>query len=194
MGQYFRAVILTDDKKEIKKYAESWDFKYEHNGEKWTCLAKLIEHSYIGDAFVSAVEKTFVNNPQRLVWAGDYADEFSEGKNLYDLCGGKMKIRQNKRADLEMLEGMRCINHDKKQYYIIPTSKSDEFVFDPLPILTSDGNGCGGGDYFGEWSKELVGTWRGDMIEIRTKTPKGYERIYPEFMESWMKGYYQRKH
>lgn len=192
MGQYFKAVILTDDKKGIKKYAEPYDFKYVSEGQEFCILAKLTEHSYIGNLFVAAVEKTFVNNPQRLVWAGDYADEFSEGKNLHELCEGKPRIRQNKKADLEMLEGMRCINHDKKQYYIIPTRKSDEFVFDPLPILTSEGNGCGGGDYFGEWSKELVGTWRADMIEIRTKAPKGYDRIYPEFMESWMKGYYER--
>lgn len=192
MGQYFRAVILTDDKKEIKKYAESWNFKYEWEGTEMMCLAKMTEHSYIGNQFVAAVEKTFVNNPQRLVWAGDYADELEGGMNLFDLCEGKPRIRQNKKADLEMLEGMRCINHDKKQYYIIPTEKSDELVFDPLPILTCEGNGRGGGDYFGEWNKDLVGTWRGDMIEIRTKSPKGYERIYPEFMVSWMKGYYER--
>ena len=195
MGQYFRAVILTDDKNEIKAYAEPHDFKREFNGGTFTCFSKLTEHSYIGNVFVANIEKKFVNNPQRLVWAGDYADELECGKNLYDLCEleAHKKIRQNKRADLEMLEGMRVINHDKKQYFIMPTRKSDECVFDPLPILTCEGSGSGGGDYYGDWNKELVGTWCGDMIEIRTKAPKGYERIYPEFMESWMSGYYEKE-
>ena len=195
MGQYFMAVILTDDKKEIKAYAEPHDFKYEFNGKTFSCYSKLTEHSYVGNDFVANVEKKLVNKPQRLVWAGDYADKQECGKNLYDLCEleGHKKIRQNKKADLEMLEGMRVINHDKKQYFIMSTRKSDECVFDPLPILTCDNNGNGGGDYYGDWNKELVGTWSGDMIEIRTKAPKGYNRIYPEFMESWMNGYYERE-
>lgn len=195
MGQYFRAVILTDDKKEIKEYAVSWDFKYTWKGTGLCCLAKLLEHSYIGNEFVSAVEKKLVNNPQRLVWAGDYADELEDGKNLFELCEGHKKIKQNKKADLEMLEGMRVINHDKKQYYVNPTSRSDESVFDPLPILTCEGNGRGGGDYDDSrnWNLDMVGTWHGDTIEFRTKAPKGYERIYPEFMCDWMKGYYEKE-
>ena len=47
MGQYYNAVILADNKKKVKAWVYSRDFS---NG------LKLMEHSYIGNNFVSAFE------------------------------------------------------------------------------------------------------------------------------------------
>ena len=66
MGRYYGAVSI--DKKE---YLERYDYG---NG------AKLMEHSYIGNFFVEAVVsrleegRAWANT--RIVWAGDYGDEF----------------------------------------------------------------------------------------------------------------------
>ena len=43
----------------------------------------------------------------------------------------------------------------------------------PLPLLTSVGNGRGGGDYRGTLQDE-VGTWAGDLIETQDVKPNGY--------------------
>lgn len=64
MGQYYKPVSL--DKKE---YLYTHDFG---NG------LKLMEHSYIGNDFMNAVEKLLTPlgrwHKTRIVWAGDYAD------------------------------------------------------------------------------------------------------------------------
>jgi hypothetical protein len=77
MGQYYKPVNL-----DTMEYLYSHDFD---NG------LKLMEHSYIGNNFVGAVERLL--SPEgpwhrcRLVWAGDYADEgefLPEGATMND--------------------------------------------------------------------------------------------------------------
>ena len=65
MGQYYRAVFLTK-KNKPKAVVVSYDFG---SG------AKLIEHSWNGNDMVRFVERQLMIEPQKLVWAGDYADE-----------------------------------------------------------------------------------------------------------------------
>ena len=74
MGQYYIAIILGEkdlSKQEIiRMYMHSWDY---NNG------AKLVEHSYINNEYVSTFEYQLTPNgmfyKSRVVWAGDYADE-----------------------------------------------------------------------------------------------------------------------
>ena len=82
MGQYFKACIITDDKPPKVKW-----FMYSHlydNG------LKLMEHSYVGNGFVKAFEILLaLDGPQRVVWAGDYADpEPGTEDNLYSMTNG----------------------------------------------------------------------------------------------------------
>ena len=51
----------------------------------------------------------------------------------------------------------------------------------PLPLLTCEGNGRGGGDFRGE--NVWVGTWARDIISVESKKPKGYTEITPNFNE-----------
>lgn len=64
MGQYYKAVFLAENQKPITSVS-SYDFG---NG------AKLMEHSWGKNPFVRFVEAQLMNVPQRVVWAGDYAD------------------------------------------------------------------------------------------------------------------------
>ncbi len=65
MGQYYNPVIL-DEHGKVEHWFNCYDFS---NG------AKLMEHSYIGNDFVAAVESLLAQEaPRRVVWAGDYAD------------------------------------------------------------------------------------------------------------------------
>ncbi len=66
MGQYYKAVVLKDNKKTVENFVTSRSYS---NG------SKLMEHSWVKNPFVNSLERLIHNNPKRVVWAGDYADE-----------------------------------------------------------------------------------------------------------------------
>jgi len=178
MGQYYLAVILDSTGKFIRTWL---------NPHNYGDGAKLMEHSYIDDPFVSAVEcllcpeGMFYKSP--LVWAGDYADmEPEESENLHALTDSPLNCHKGLRPERKDMSSYRYIvNHTKGQYvdknYIVEGSS-----IHPLPLLTADGNGRGGGDYDGD-DMELVGTWRGHVISVETTIPFGYTPLVCEFRE-----------
>lgn len=175
MGQYFRAVIghKEDDKFVIDSYLASYD--YNDNG------AKLMEHSYIGNSFVSAVENLLSNSTGKcLVWAGDYAKEEADtGKTLYMMCVDDNYPR------IKGIHGMMfdfAINHTKKQYVNLSTLRKYGSRIHPVPLLCAEGNGNGGGDYYGS-NKGYVGLWARDEISFVNELPEGYTEIKPNFRE-----------
>ena len=78
------------------------------------------------------------------------------------------------------------VNHDKKQFVDktkVPKDK-DGWRIHPLPLLTCEGNGRGGGDFRGE--SELVGSWARDIISVESKKadiPKGYTEVIFDLVE-----------
>lgn len=68
MGQYFRCV--TEDEFGVKKYST----KYYLNGkyEAYVCR-RLMEHSYIGNAYTDFISHSLYHHPMRVAWVGDYA-------------------------------------------------------------------------------------------------------------------------
>jgi hypothetical protein len=54
--------------------------------------------------------------------------------------------------------------------------------FHPLPILTAEGNGRGGGDYRGA-DEDLVGTWARDVISVEMEAPADYTMLVYNFGE-----------
>ena len=159
MGQYYFPVILAEksDKEYIRTYLDPSMYD---NG------VKLTEHSYIGNNFMTIIENLIGPNGMfyrsRLVWAGDYADnEANSDKNLHLMCDGKDPFVY--RGDL--VSYSYIVNHTKK-VYIKKTSG-----LHPLPILTAEGNGRGGGDYHGP-NMNLVGTWARDVISMENEAPE----------------------
>lgn len=179
MGQYYKAVCIDD-----KSYLESWSF---HIG------AKLLEHSYIGNDFTNSVTRALKDggpwHNKRLVWSGDYADAASRfginsDKNLYFLCDDEYdEISDSKNKKL-LKSYKYFINTDKKEYINLDNVKEDNYGFRiyPLALLTADGNGQGGGDYFGT-NIDYIGRWTGDHIISNNKKPKDMVEIVPDFTE-----------
>ena len=64
MGQYFKPVLVRDDKTII-----AWAYSHEYDNG-----LKLMEHSWVGNGFVAVIENLLLKNPTRVVWCGDYAD------------------------------------------------------------------------------------------------------------------------
>lgn len=168
MGQYYYPIILAPGKM-IKIYAAMCPTDYKTG-------AKLMEHSYLTNDFVQTFE--FELSPDgfyhksRVVWAGDYADKEAIGANLYEQCIDAMMIQ----PEVKSTEKYRfLVNHTKTQY----VDKSEvQNGLHPLPLLTAEGNGHGGGDYRG--NSALIGTWARDVISVETTAPEGFDKIYIE--------------
>ena len=91
MGQYYYPIILKGRAGEVEEI-KAW-----MNAHRYGNGLKLMEHSYIGNNFMSAFEYEIGPNGahfmSRVVWAGDYADKEKEfGKNLYFICDESNEI------------------------------------------------------------------------------------------------------
>lgn len=175
MGQYFRPIILAKNKKTVLSFLYSHAYS---NG------LKLMEHSWIGNNFVRAFESLIHKNPQIVVWAGDYAEPCIGRKtNLYQRCLDKLE--QHPTTQLIDKDCRYVVNHTKKEFVdtykvkqITAKWASDsDFRIHPLPLLTCEGNGQGGGDFFGKDKNEIIGTWARNLISVEPEAPQGYKEI-----------------
>lgn len=196
MGQYYLPIFL-DDKLDTdeKILAFMSPHKYE-NG------LKLMEHSWLKNDFVNTVERLLSPrgkySKKRLVWAGDYADDeptlnsYSPEGNLYDFCIESLEIKP--KAINTPMRYRYLLNHTKKQFvdkikapidniWVDRDGKTYEYKIHPLPLLTCEGNGRGGGDYRSD-NTEYVGIWARDSISVGNRIPEGYTEIVPNFKES----------
>ena len=175
MGQYFKAVVLsTEDSsaKGIEAAFTAWDY---NNG------AKLLEHSWKGNDFVSVVESAFTPFGQfykhRLVWAGDYAEpeKEGEGKTLYVLAE-KFRL---KRAKGSIPIGYHYLhNHSKKEYVDENTFfMYEENILHPLPILTFDSDLDGVSVDEEDAVRFKLGRWARDIISVENTIMEGYKNL-----------------
>lgn len=192
MGQYYYPVSL-----EKKEYILSHDIKDDPKEDFGQGL-KLMEHSYINNAMMNAVERLLIPGGDwcftRLVWAGDYADhekgypkkKSKEGEeydnNLHSIMAekGKKIIPSTKKVD----KAYRYLhNHTKK--LVIDLSKvkkdSDGWRIHPLSLLVCEGNGRGGGDFRDDDPR--VGTWARDVISLEKTALTDYKIISGDFSE-----------
>lgn len=196
MGQYYRPIFLKGKKSNKPEFAFN-PFAYD-NGQK------LMEHSYVGNYLCLAVMYNLLNNPKRLVWAGDYADgeNGEDSMNLWWLSQDhtdksddvvfKSKCKEISPDTLPTYNELQemfskpvfIINHTKKVYFEMQPY-DNKLVINPLPLLTAEGNGRGGGDFYG-LNGGAVGIWARDEIEISSEAPEGYSQINePIFKEDY---------
>lgn len=187
MGQYYKACILEELKKgkktkeQIKSWLYSWDYE---------CGLKLMEHSWMKNPYVKTVESLLEDNPQRIVWSGDYADNEhnqhyvnNEGEkveyNLYELASEDKKVLPKESSKYYRY----VINHDKKMFVDKRNvvKDSEGWRIHPLPLLTVEGNNRGGGDFRGE--SPLIGAWSRDKVSVSTKKPKEYKELIFDLVE-----------
>jgi len=167
MGQYYKPVILEKGHGRFKVMA--WGYSHEFGSG-----LKLTEHSWVGNNFVAIIENYLFRNPQRLVWAGDYANPEKDSKiNIYNKCSN---VEGRKIIDKKLAKHKKnlrfIINHSKKEFvdltHLSPTQVgNDIWYLHPMSLLTAEGNGQGGGDYWGKDEKK-VGMWARDVISTDT--------------------------
>ena len=124
-----------------------------------------MEHSWLKSNFVKAFESLIIDKPEFVVWCGDYADNVKNCKtNLYERCKDKTQVTPIDKPTIA--ETRYVINHDKKEF--VDKTKlitdSEGRTIHPLPLLTCNSNGRGGGDFRvdkdeNQGNVELIGKW-----------------------------------
>jgi hypothetical protein len=173
MGQYYRGCILADNKKTVK----AWMYSHSYNNG-----LKLMEHSWIKNNFVRAFETLILSNPKRVVWGGDYAEPDNGLKtNTYQRCKDELEVKPT----VPKTTGNYIVNHSQKMFVNKKNvvKATDGWQIHPLPLLTCEGCGNGGGDFFGEDPKNLIGSWARDIISIEKVKPKGYTELIFDLVE-----------
>lgn len=146
---------------------------------------KLTEHSFLKNSFVNTFEYGLspegVYHKSRVVWAGDYADsEPGSDANLYQMCNEYKLIRPESKNTLKF---RYVVNHSKKLFVDktkIPCP-NDRYALHPLPLLTAEGNGRGGGDYHSD--SKLVGSWARDVISVEETISDEFEELVFDLIE-----------
>lgn len=164
MGQYYRPIIEVNGKKNT--YCTYVDNEY--------MFAKLTEHSWWSNPFVLAIASKLFRKKGKLAWVGDYADEgdINWDDTFKNVWKGKhsTKLMYNGFR----LEGKYLINHTSKEiidlddwYKAVNEINKNDWIANPLPLLTAVGNGKGGGDFpENAVGSENIGVWAWDEIEI----------------------------
>lgn len=133
--------------------------------------------------------------------------ERTNGLNLYSLCHDneeEVRIYGHGHGSITKVnppeknrgnEYRYYINEDKKEFVDVETllvtgkwGDGSSMVIHPLPLLTCEGNGRGGGDYHLCTSndEEYVGSWSRNVIRCSNKKPSNeYTQIFPQFYEKW---------
>lgn len=179
MGQYYNVVTRNKDGL-IQAYNREVDGEY--------TMAKLMEHSWWFNDFVSTITKMLYHNPMQIAWVGDYADSADNIKDvfmseqIYEAAWGDDNKTLGVKKDVLLLDGKFLVNHRDKtyvncdQYKFLSDLDDEGMIIHPLPLLTCVGNGRGGGDYDGE-NMEYVGSWYLNEISIEDEPPAGYTKL-----------------
>jgi len=176
MGQYYKAILLAE--KDTCEFIRAFILSY-LSGQK------LMEHSYIDNPYVKSVESLLTPEGMfyktRLVWAGDYADiEAIQEVTLHELADADENAQKELLTrTLVSAEYRYILNHTKQLY--VDKNKCKNMIH-PLPLLTAEGNGRGGGDYKGA-NLELVGSWARDVISVERIMPVHFTELVCEFEE-----------
>jgi hypothetical protein len=153
MGQYYYPIYLGRDGN-ILAWMDAHMYNYG---------LKLTEHSYKDNAFVHTFECGLVPGAHfykaRVVWAGDYADCEPSGVNLHAMCTEYTMISPKEKRSAPRY----ILNHTKKLFVDKEKTSKYYYAYHPLPILTAEGNGRGGGDCE---DSPLVGSWARDEISV----------------------------
>jgi hypothetical protein len=194
MGQYYKIVFLAEKQDGSDEIIRAWvELVY----------SKLMEGSYLDNDFLYIIEYLLSSEGMfyrsRIIWAGDYADkeevttisnvptdsDSESAPNLYQLCeeDGKSLTSLLKYMRVKRKIYSYLVNHTKKQFVYMKKDGKTTGIH-PLPLLVSEGNGRGGGDYFGS-NSELCGTWARDIISVEEKEgiPAHYTELICEFSE-----------
>ena len=160
---------------------------------------KLMEHSWWQNSFVNAFSEFLYNEPSRVAWVGDYADEpddfnFPNCSAFYvpyygEVWGDSVSAIGVSSSDFT-LDNKFLLNHDTNQFVDLDAYKAactdkHGWCIHPLPLLTAVGNDRGSGDFHaGNIGFEFVGLWAWQLISFADSPPSDFLKINIRFIET----------
>ena len=199
MGQYYNILI-----KQNNKYTVYDRSTLDSDGNSRYMMAKLTEHSWIGNSTMDSFSSIIYKKPTQIAWVGDYANEKS-CKLVNNLTKNQINNLHKKAYSLpeKSLEYiplntkyMLLVNWTKKifidMYEYIEKNTLQSWCLHPLSLLTAVGNGLGGGDYR-DINEDKIGSWCFDKISfepedmLKKLQNDGFVKTEYEFIESYLK-------
>lgn len=212
MGQYYKAIFINENQKPITSVS-SYDFGsgaklMEHSWLK-NSFVRFVERQLMvtpqrivwgGDyadneepSTLTPMEIKSLVDEDSDYWNSEVIKE--KGVNLYSLSETIGKLTSNEEVknkyehefkEIAPLTAKYLINHDKKQFVNKTKTPKDAegWQVHPLPLLTCEGNGRGGGDFRGE--SDLIGIWARNRISVTTKKsdiPKEFQELIFDIKE-----------
>lgn len=201
MGQYYKPLLIAEDGS--KKTAYSHDFGdglklMEHSWVGNDFVNAVLQHldsnphrlAWVGDYADSVSDNDchfgggFINDRDtfmklyKSIWSDDGEEDIP---NIDKNCQ-RYKL-SNEEADCFIVNLTKNCYIDMEKYVAENKSKEGAYYWciNPVPLLTSIGNGQGGGDYRG--NDPEVGTWAFDEIYISALRPGNMEEVMFHFHE-----------
>ena len=204
MGQYYKAVLGEGDMIRVlnprdfghylKIMEHSWIYNDFVNSVYRLILDNPKRVTWIGDYAKSvnypALKKINKDLPAKSVMTIYHKRAWESTKQKYMVFPVEIPMKEEELMKLLVDETRKkyLINHTKGIYldvnsYIKKNRKEDDWIINPLPLLTAYGNGLGGGDYFSEIGGKDVGSWAFNILEFSYVKPQGYVEKNYEFYE-----------
>ena len=204
MGQYYKAVLGEGDMIRVlnpsdfghflKIMEHSWIYNDFVNSVYRLILDNPKRVTWIGDYAKSvnypALKKINKDLPAKSVMNIYYKRAWESTKQKYMVFPVEIPMKEEELMKLLVDETRKkyLINHTKGIYldvnsYIKKNRKEDDWIINPLPLLTAYGNGLGGGDYFSEIGGKDVGSWAFNILEFSYVKPQGYVEKNYEFYQ-----------
>jgi len=189
MGQYYNPMLEIEGN--VTTYATRVDGDY--------MMAKLMEHSWWANPFVLAVASKLWRTKGRLAWIGDYAEEGDKNWNPAFSEAYNGDASDDLAYNGFRLEGKLFLNHTKREFVDLDKylecmkERKQEWITNPISLLTAVGNGKGGGDFRGSL-KDSVGRWAWDELEITDEDVYNYhwnieKREYDKSLKEEFEGF-----
>ena len=186
MGQYYRTVIKNTVTNEVKVF-DGGDFN------NFVPL-KLLEHSWIGNKWVDFIANCIYKQRCKVAHIGDYANSEEDGEfedDIYSMRNDKKyEKKYNEPEDKFDYKNKYLVNHTSKEYidlnkYMGENLDHDEWIMNPITLLTAVGNGKGGGDYPENYpDSDYIGLWTWSEIELTDSIPTDYVEVMYDFIDS----------
>lgn len=186
------AIYMT--KNGIERSSDIKEHSYSEDPNSWGSNfsgLKLMEHSWLENDFVNGVLESIWDNPSRVAWVGDYADDDGDfggryTKDTYETVWGADEMERPFDEVPTIHKDGYILNLDKGVYIDLrryasvagfkPRWSDQTWTIHPLPLLTCIGNGRGGGDYQGT-NMQTVGTWAMDLVSYTERRPEDMQEV-----------------
>ena len=207
MGQYYQPLLIDDSGGMITAYSHDFDNGLKLMEHSWignnfvnAILKKLdstpMRVAWLGDYSCDLYDDAYVGMGGGFVTdKDDFVDYYGSVWNEEHQPQAILMKNENSEYLLDT-EHADCflVNMTKGCYIDIQEyvkenetyegAKHTPWCINPLPLLTSVGNGQGGGDYRGEIGMDDVGSWAFDKIYVTALRPAEMEKVMYHFKET----------